>query len=265
MSVAAKDLWTLIDQRCIDPQEFVEAVEDKVAADDLDYRTKLLIRDGVSALTLHWGQDRVSTWLAASPYGGSIESICREEYERPGFPFLKDQIMEPTDPATIRRLLYDLGGSLRKPIQVALGGSGSLILKGYLSRKTQDIDFVDEVPKEIREMGSRLKEIEKTHRLDVTHFQSHYLPSGWSKRLSTMESFGNLRVSLVDPYDVFLSKLSSIRVKDRQDLIDLKAKLDKETLARRIRETMESTLASAELRSRCEHNWKMLFEEPLPS
>lgn len=265
MSVQAKDLWSLIDQRCIDPAELVEAIESQLAEEPLDYRTRLLIRDGVEALRHHWGSDGVSAWLTGSPNQWKIEEICREEFERPGFPFLRKQVMEPTKPETIRRLLRDIGARLSKPLQVALGGSGSLILKELISRKTQDIDFVDEVPKPIRDLGPTLKEIEKLYDLQVTHFQQHYLPSGWSNRLHSTELFGNLRVQLVDAYDVFLSKLSSIRLKDRGDLNDLSSKLDKNTLVRRVRDSMASTLASDDLRKRCEHNWYVLFGEPLPS
>lgn len=265
MAVASKDLWSLIDQRCIDPEELTNAIQEQLSAEPLDYRTRLLVRDSVEALKRYWGEERVAVWLGRCPDGWKIENICREQFERPGFPFLKEQVMEPSKPETIRHLLRDIGSTLQRPLQVAIGGSGALILKGYLSRKTQDIDIVDEVPKQIRELGPRLKEIEKVHLLEVTHFQSHYLPSGWANRVHTTESFGNLRVQLVDAYDVFLSKLSSIRVKDRGDLTDVMPKLDKETLVRRLQDTMASTLASAELRKRCEHNWYVLFGEPLPA
>ena len=70
MVAQAKDLWSLIDSRIqIDPRDLTDAVEAQVASGDLDYRTRVLIRDSLKALRHYWGQSRVEAWLAASPAG----------------------------------------------------------------------------------------------------------------------------------------------------------------------------------------------------
>src|SRR5439155_12483232 len=109
-------------------------------------------------------------------------------------------------------------------------------------------DVVDEVPAEIRALGDRLHLLEQLHRVRLTHFQSHYLPAGWSGRTHSLEPFGQLQASVVDVYDVFLSKLFSVREKDLNDLRTLAPQLDRETLARRLRETTEPMLSEAGLR-----------------
>ncbi len=266
MTVQTKDLWGLVlDQQWVDPQELADAIVDQVQRRDLDYRSRLLIRDGVAALRKHWGPERVARWLAACPAREEIEAICREEFERPGFPSLERRLMEPTRPETVEQFLRELGLGLQRPVQVRVGGVIALILAGYVSRKTDDVDVVDEVPAEYRAQPKLLDALAGRYGLHLTHFQSHYLPSGWEQRLHSRGPFGRLHVYLVDAIDVFLSKLFSAREKDRDDLRAVAPQLDKETLVRRLRETTAPLRADEEFRQRAEANWYILYGEPLPS
>jgi hypothetical protein len=267
MPVQTRDLWGLALSGWpeIDPVDLAAAVEDQAGEDGLDYRTRLLIRDSVDALRHHWGVGRVAEWLSGSPVGEKIKAITRETFDEPGFSSLRDRLMEKTDPETVKQYLRSVGVTLVRPTPVAIGGAIALILAGYLSRRTEDIDVVDEVPAEIRSQHQLLAQLKKSYGLEMAHFQQHYLPSRWSERLHSIESFGQLRVSLVDVYDVFLSKLTSIRTKDCDDLRVVLPQLDKETLVRRLRETMTSALAEAEQRRRAERNWYVLYGEALPT
>lgn len=266
MVAGTKDLWSLVlDQSHVDPRELTEAIVEQVLRGDLDYRTRLLIRDSLNALRRYWGPQRLTSWLAATPVSSTLDSIWHEDLGRVGFPFLDEQIMEPTRPEHIRQFLRDLGSQLHRPARLALGGSGALILKGYLLRRTQDLDVVDECPAEIRALGDRLSAIEKRHRLLLGHFQSHYLPSGWEQRTHTLEPFDLLTVYAVDAYDVFLSKLCSSREKDLDDLRTVAPKLEKEVLVRRLQDTASGLLAQTDLREKAEHNWYVLYGEALPS
>jgi hypothetical protein len=103
------------------------------------------------------------------------------------------------------------------------------------------------------------------YRLQLAHFQSHYLPAGWEQRVHSLEPFGRLRVFLVDVYDVFLSKLFSAREKDRDDLRALAPQLEKETVIRRLKDTTAAWQGEAYLLQRAQENWKILYGEPLPS
>jgi len=81
----------------------------------------------------------------------------------------------------------------------------------------------------------------------------------------SQEPFGQLHVSLVDACDVFLSKLFSARIKDRDDLRMLAPQLDKGTIMRRLRDTTQDLLAAPNLREKAEQNWYIIYGESLPN
>jgi hypothetical protein len=266
MVVQAKDLWSLVLERHqVDPDDLAEAVQDQAGEDELDFRTRLLIRDSVVALQNYWGRKRLIAWLGRCPVRERIESVLREDLGEPGFPSLLRRVMETTRPERVREFFRELGMHLNRPLRLYVGGSIALILPGYLSRPTEDVDVVDEVPAELRSQRELLNQLEERFDLQLAHFQSHYLPMGWQERVHSLESFGLLQVYLVDVHDVFLSKLFSIRIKDRDDLRMLKPQLDKETLVRRLKETTSSMLAAPSLRQRAVDNWYILYGEALPT
>lgn len=267
MAVDTK-LWTLTTagRPHIDADELAAAVEDQVARQDLDYRSRVLIRDSVNALRHFWGDRRVAKWLAGSPHGQVIEAICRGPWDDDrGFSSLMRRVMDVTEPETIRQFLRELGLHLRHPLRIHVGGGAALILPGYVRRKTEDVDVVDEVPAEFRSQHQLLEDLHRRYGLELTHFQRHYLPMGWEQRLHSQPPYGRMEVFLVDVYDVFLSKLFSNRTKDIDDLRVLAPQLDKEVLARKLKETVASMLAAPELRERAGKNWYILYGESLPS
>jgi hypothetical protein len=265
MAVRAHDLWGLVwGKPQIDPDDLATAVEDQAREEGLDYRTRLLIRDSVAALKGYWGERRVHDWLTGSPAHERIEAICAEAFERPGFPTIAERLMDKTDPEVIEQLLRQLGTSIHRTARVVIGGSASLILQGFLSRQTEDIYVVDELPQEIRNEHRLLDRLKGDYGLYLAHFQSHYLPRGWENRVHTLGAFGQLQVALVDVYDVFLSKLFSGRDKDLNDLRLLAPQLDRETLVRKLKETTAPFRADEALLKRAQDNWYILFGEPLP-
>jgi hypothetical protein len=82
--------------------------------------------------------------------------------------------------------------------------------------------------------------------------------------LHAQEPFGQLQVSLIDAYDVFLSKLFSSRLKDRDDLRMLAPQLDKAVIMRRLHDTTDDLLAAPSLREKAEQNWYIIYGEALP-
>ncbi len=173
--------------------------------------------------------------------------------------------MEITRPEKVRQYFRELGTHLHKAVRIDVGGAIALIMPGLLSRRTEDIDVVDEVPRDLREQHAVLHDLEERYDLELAHFQRHYLPMKWEDRLHFLDSFGPLKVYLVDAHDVFLSKLSSIRTKDLDDLRAVYPLLDKAKLVRLLEEAMKSVLASEELRQRCQRNWYIVFGEQLPA
>jgi hypothetical protein len=267
MTVASKDLWTLaLDQHWIDPEELAQAVVEQIAQEDLDYRSRVLIRDSVKALRHRWGPGRLEAWLSNSGIGDRIASICEGPWEDDrGFPSLMSRLMEPTRPEKIKQFLRELSVHIRKPTRIEVGGSVALMLPLLLSRRTEDVDIVDEVPADIRSQHKVIADLKARYDLVPAHFQQHYLPSDWKNRLHYFDTYGEMRIYLVDPYDVLLSKLFSIRTKDLDDLRAVMPQINKETFAERLKDKTQSMLAATDLRKRAEQNWFILFGEALPA
>ena len=262
-----KDLWGIYyNHQHLDPDALTRAVEDQVRSGDLDYRTRLLIRQSMDALRAYWGDAAYRRWVVASPVGDVLEKIGRERFDDDvGFPSLRERVMDVTKPETIRAFFRDLGVNVPRPLRLHVGGAVACILTGYLSRKTEDVDVVDEVPAEIRKQHQLLDQLKKRYRLELGHFQSHYLPSGWEQRIHSQAPFGQLQIFLVDVYDVFLSKLCSDREKDKDDLQALVSQLDKDILVHKLKTSAQGLVKAEDMKAKAEKNWYILFGEPLPS
>lgn len=173
--------------------------------------------------------------------------------------------MDETAPEDVRGCLRELGQALHKPLQVQIGGSVALILQDYLSRKTEDIDFINEVPAELRSRQRLLDDLQRRYGLHMGRVQSQDYPSGFQDRAHSLPPFGRLHVYLLDVYDVFLGKLFSKREQDLDDLRAVAPLLDKETVVQRLRDTAQAFLKDQFLRPYAEHNWYILFGDPLPT
>src|SRR5436305_3706005 len=87
MTTTPQSLWHLTQSRIeIDPADLASAIEFEAAQQPLDFRTRLLIRDSLVALTKYWGEDRVTEWLAQSVQQQVIESIRLSDLGPVGFP-----------------------------------------------------------------------------------------------------------------------------------------------------------------------------------
>jgi hypothetical protein len=266
MATQVRDLWSLtLGRPQIDPNDLADAVAQQATEEHLDYRTRLLIHESVEALQVYWGPERLSRWLQNCPHREEIEAIWRHSFEETGFPSLRRRLMEKTRPETIRQFLAELGFAVRSPLRIYIAGSVALMLPGYLERRTEDIDLIDEVPKVLRENHSLLHQLEARYGLHLGHVQRHYFPPGWDVRAHSYEVFNHLQVFLVDVYDVFLSKLFSVRDKDKDDMRLLVPQLSKEMLVERFKTTCEAFLAAPRLVEIATQNWQLLFGEGLPS
>lgn len=173
--------------------------------------------------------------------------------------------MNKTQPDAIRQYFEHLGQNFSKKLHLDIAGAVSLILSGYVERATSDIDVVGEIPAEIRSQHKLLDELENLHGLHLGHVQTHYFPKGWSERVHSFGLFRHLEVSLVDVYDVYLSKLFSARLKDLGDLKLLTPQIDKAILVERFTRTCADFLVVQRLRELATNNWRILFSEDLPA
>jgi len=167
-------------------------------------------------------------------------------------------------PRRSNSFLREIGTQVRRTTRVVVGGAIALILHRLLSRATTDIDLVDEVPPELRASHELLDSLNARFGLRLTHFQSHYLPTGWASRTVTFGRFGNLDVALIDVYDSFVGKLFSRRDKDRDDLRVLYPQLDRRVLIDRVASTTAALRSDPKLLEAASHNWYVLFGEAFP-
>ena len=265
MNLAEDDLWTLTWGRpSIDPLALACAVELETGRAVLDFRTRLLIRDSLHALRSAWGAGGLDAWLRASANGEKLTSILHEDLGAPGYLLSGSRIMDAITPETVEQYLRDLGSHLRRPAAIVIGGAIALILARKLSRATSDIDVVDEVPSGLRTEHELLDRLADRYGLRLTHFQSHYLPTGWQGRLEGAGRFGELDVQLVDVYDLFVGKLFSRREKDLDDLRVLLPQLNRQRIIGGIRSTTFAFRREPRLLEAAEHNWYVLTGQPLP-
>jgi hypothetical protein len=256
-------LWALVDgARWIDATALLDAIKQELSNTPLDFRTRLLLRDSYRALEQHWGSSRVAS--LTSDVHDRLQPILIENLGEPGFPTLEKRIVESLKPETILEFLRELGAAIKEPARLEIGGASSLILGGFLSRATEDIDVVNEVPPPIRLQHELLARLSARYGLSLTHFQSHYLPSGWINRVRSFGRFQTLDVYLIDVYDIFVGKLFSNREKDLDDLRLLKRSLEKDRVVDRFKTRAEALIAETALKAHAGKNWRIHFDEPLP-
>lgn len=274
MSHAVDALWTVaLKTPHVDADTLACAIEAAVQDDaEFDYRTRLLVRDSVAALNSHWGDEKYQAWLNRSPQRQRIEQICaiaraqaEADNDDRGFSTLTRKIVDVTKPEDIVEFFRVLARRVRRPAKLVIGGSVALMLSGLLSRRTDDVDVVNEVPADIRNEHELLEALTQQFNLKLAHFQSHYLPRGWEQRLRPFQSFDDIEVSLVDPYDVLISKLCSKRLKDLADLRALKPQIDRSVLASRLTNDGQTLMSEQRLREAAKDNWYILFGEDLPA
>jgi Nucleotidyltransferase of unknown function (DUF6036) len=266
VSKSLPDLWELaLHRQQIDVGDLERAIENEFSRPDLDFRTRLLIRDGLTALRASVGSAGVDHWLEHSHHGPALHSLEQSSLGPTGFPSLVHRIMQSTKPETVEQFLRELGLSLAAPTRLVIGGSIALILANALARHTEDIHVVNEVPAAIRRQHELLENLAKRYGLHLTHFQSHYLPTGWEDRLKSLGAFGKLDVFLIDPCDIFLGKLFSNREKDRDDLRAMYRQFEKPELIHRLQATTASLRREPSPREAAEKNWYILFGDLLPS
>jgi hypothetical protein len=232
-------LWALIDPPWIDPAALRAAVESVPAAPDR--RTATLLEEARQALR---GYDRRIT----TPPPGVR------------FPYLWNALMEPTDPKKVQQLLRELGETLSSTHTLRIGDSIVLIWRGILSRHTQDLDSVDDVPEPVWQAAWD-RDIERRYGLKLTAFQSHFLPEGWQGRLRDQGMYGNLHVQLVDPLDILTSKLFSRRNRDLDDLRVITARWSEREVAvwrTHVLSHSRSLRTDPELERTAQRNWRIL-------
>ena len=171
--------------------------------------------------------------------------------------------MPHLSPTTIRQFLRELGSAIAHPATITMGGAASLVLRGLLSRATEDVDVVDEVPAEIRDEQKILQALSARYSLRMNRFQSRYLPRVWESRTIDFGTFGKIQVRLVDALDIIGGKVHSARPKDLDDFRVLSLSLNKEELRQRVLQGSSDLISSDQNWRQAITNWYIVYGEDL--
>ena len=262
-------LWNLLARPTIDPATLARAIETVLVEPNLDWRTLQLVKEGWEALEESIEPGRLNDYLVERTSIQIAEAIrARIDNDRNGhcdvkFPSLKGRLMPDLSPTTIRQFLRELGSAIAHPATMIMGGAASLVLRGLLSRATEDVDVVDEIPAEIRDERQILEELSARYGLRMTHFQSHYLPRGWESRTIDFGTFGKVQVRLVDAVDIIAGKVYSARPKDLDDFRVLSLNLNKDELRQRVLQGSSSLISSDQIRRQAITNWYIVYGDDL--
>jgi hypothetical protein len=262
-------LWNLLASPTIDPATLARAIETVLVQPDLDWRTLQLVKEGWEALEQSVEPPLLNEYLFERTAIQITEAIrARTADVSKGhcdvkFPSLSGRLMPHLSPITVRQFLRELGSAIASPATITLGGAAALVLRGLLSRATEDLDIVDEVPVEIRDERQVLQDLSARYGLRMTHFQSHYLPQGWESRTIDFGTFGKIQVRLVDPLDIIAGKVFSARPKDLDDFRLLSLNLNKEELRQRVLQGSSSLISSDQNRRQAIKNWYIVHGDDL--
>lgn len=259
------DLWNLVSRgQPIDANSLLSAIQQTAeTAQPLDYRTRLLMHEGLAALACRWGREALLRRLNGGAAAARMGDLLDARFEETGFPTLGRRLMDATRPETVLQFLRELGERLQAPARIDIGGSTALILAGLLSRATEDIDVVDEAPEPIRSDHALLRSLSERYGLALT--QVHQVPPArWWERAKPLGDFGRLEARLVDPVDIFTGKLFSRREKDLDDLRALAPRLDRARIEERVRSSAAGLMAEPGLRQNAARNWRVVYGGELP-
>ena len=153
--------------------------------------------------------------------------------------------------------------------EVNLHCLGSFVLSALygLPRPTGDLDYISATPsaarqeiEEIAGLGSRLS---KKYKLFVQCVGVGDYPEDYENRLTLLDlGFKNLRLWVLEPYDLVLSKLARNNPKDRDDVKFLATKLTLsfDVLYRRWETEMKTWIPNADRHETTINLWKDYFQ-----
>ena len=251
------DGWSLVASRAPIPEDALIPALRRTAVLEPDrcYRTRMMVHDALDAMAARLGEAEVRRRVGDDEAGRSLAADWADEYDKEGFWSIKFRIVEPVTPDLILTMLRELGNKLRRPASINVGGSCSLILAEVLSRPTNDVDVVNELPDVIRNDHELVNFIADKYNLRPTHFASHYLPDNWEFRTRSLGRLGRLDVKVVDPIDVIAGKFFSKRQKDGKDLLAVWPRVDHDVLRDRLEFNTADLRKEQRLLDAARHNW----------
>ena len=139
--------------------------------------------------------------------------------------------MSPEPPQPWAGFLRELDGLLDEPFEFHCIGGFAAVVAYNLPRSTNDLDYFSLIPcnrmQDIQELAGEGSPLARKHKVHVHHAGVASLPENYAERLVDLYPgyFKNIRLRVLDPYDLILSKLSRNIDRDREDVRHLAATL----------------------------------------
>ena len=132
--------------------------------------------------------------------------------------------MSPDPPSPWAEFLEELDGLLDEPFELRCLG-GFAVVAGYgLPRSTNDLDYYSVVPhnrvNDLEQMAGEGSTLARKYKVHVHHAAAAFVPERYEERMTELfpGRFKNIRLFVLDPYDMVLSKLSRNIERDREDV-----------------------------------------------
>lgn len=120
--------------------------------------------------------------------------------------------------------LEELDGLLDEPFEFHCIGGFAVVAEYGLPRGTNDLDYYSLIPadriRDLEEIAGEGSALARKHKVHVHHASIATLPENYKERMKELfpGRFKKIRLFVLDPYDLILSKLSRNIERDRDDV-----------------------------------------------
>ena len=163
--------------------------------------------------------------------------------------------MSPPDlHAPWNHFLEELDSLLNEPVELHCIGGFAVVSAYYLARSTNDLDYVTLIPahcgQDLEQWAGQGSPLARKYKVHVHRAAVASLPLNYEDRLTEIVAgrFRNIRLFVLDPYDLVLSKWSRNIERDREDVKHLvkTQKLNPATLRERYKELRANLIGPPE-------------------
>src|SRR5512146_1950210 len=132
--------------------------------------------------------------------------------------------MSPEPPPEWAAFFKELDSLLDEPVELhCIGGFAAVAAYG-LPRSTNDLDYYSITPsncvRDLEELAGEGSALAQKHQVCIHHAAIASVPENYEDRLTELfpGRYKNIRLFVLDPYDLVLSKLSRNAATDREDV-----------------------------------------------
>ena len=132
--------------------------------------------------------------------------------------------MPPDVPSPWAEFLQELDDLLDEPFELRCVGGFALVAGYGLPRSTNDLDYLSIAPRnrvsDLEQIAGEGSTMARKYKVHVHHAAVASVPENYEERMTELfpGRFKNIRLLVLDPYDIVLSKLSRNIGRDRDDV-----------------------------------------------